>query len=218
VHSILQSQFPRRDGDEGIASDDRVSLLVTISIAHDSISTVITVSLLKQSDSSLPPRFFLTLFSPPLPFTIQSYPTLSYPILCHLILSPSNQHYEFGLDNFLNSDTRDGFPTRTLSAMASAVLKSCLNCSLSVRILFVYVFNMCDFFLPSAALIAKSRRRKKQKILQYGISVKGVKEISWNKSIEKKEQNNGRLTGGSEGIHDFSIRERESRGRELTIA
>jgi hypothetical protein len=77
---------------------------------------------------------------------------------------------------------------------------------------------MCDFFLPSAALIAKSRRRKKQKILQYGISVKGVKEISWNKSIEKKEQNNGRLTGGSEGIHDFSIRERESRGRERTIA
>jgi hypothetical protein len=216
VHSILQSQpqIPRRDGDgdEGRASDDIVSLIVAISINHDSISisisisTVITVSLRKRSDSSLPPRFFLTLFSPPLLFTslhytilshsiqsnpsypihsyailsyaMSSHPILSYPMLCHLMSSHvmsshlmschlischliNHRHYEFGFDNFLNSDTRDGFPTRTLSAMASAVLKSCLNCSLSVRILFVYVFNICDFFLPSAALMAKSSRRNK---------------------------------------------------------
>jgi hypothetical protein len=125
----------------------------------------------------LPILYTPMLSYPMLCHLILSYPILCYVISCHLMSSHlischvisshvissiiNHRHYEFGFDNFLNSDTRDGFPTRTLSAMASAVLKSCLNCSLSVRILFVYVFNICDFFLPSAALMAKSSRRNK---------------------------------------------------------
>ena len=121
------------------------------------ITAIITVSQSKQFNSYLTPLLpsILSTSSPPLP-----YPTLPYPTPFCLIscLNDHDHYYELGFDKDLNSDTREGFPTRTFSAMASAVLNSCLNCSLSVRILFVYAFSTRDFFFPSAARIAKSMR------------------------------------------------------------
>ena len=126
------------------------------------ITAIITVLQLKRFLSNSPPFFYPLhlLSSSLLSYPILVDPTLPYPTPFCLIscLNDHGHYYELGFDKDLNSDTREGFPTRTFSAMASAVLNSCLNCSLSVRILFVYAFSTRDFFLPSAARIAKSTR------------------------------------------------------------